>query len=60
MEDAFAAESLGNEAVFGVFDGHYGKRAAIYAAENLARVLQGTSFVECRNRWSLPLALNSR
>jgi len=41
MEDAFTAQTLGSEAVFGVFDGHYGKRAAIYASENLPRVLQG-------------------
>lgn len=41
MEDAFLAESLGTEAVFGVFDGHYGKRAALYSSENLARVLKG-------------------
>jgi serine/threonine protein phosphatase PrpC len=40
MEDAFVADSLGNEAVFGVFDGHYGKRAAIYSAENLSRVMR--------------------
>lgn len=42
MEDAFVADSVGPDALFGVFDGHYGKRAAQYSADNLSKVVDGT------------------
>ena len=50
MEDAFVADSVGPDALFGVFDGHYGKRAAQYSADQLPKVVDGACTL-----WSLDL-----
>lgn len=43
MEDEYLVNLFGDQILFGVFDGHCGKRAATYASQNFSKVLESTN-----------------